>query len=59
MPEASTQNKDMTDEEIRGVFETLRLPVEPRPLPSPGKQAGPVIFFPISGNSPPLDPRYQ
>jgi hypothetical protein len=44
--------KEMTDEEIRQVFETMGLPtlqVAPKP-----KEPEPIIFFRISGDSPPM-----
>lgn len=52
------QQQDMTDEEIRGVFETLKLPTAPRPLPFVAQPPpSPVVFFTVSGNSPPLNAR--
>ena len=58
MAERPTPDQDMTDEEIRGVFETLKLPTGPGPRPDASEQKAPLIFFRISGNSPPLDTRY-
>jgi hypothetical protein len=58
MAKVPKPEREMTDEEIRGVFETLKLPTSPSPQPNADKQAGPLIFFRISGDSPPLDTRY-
>ncbi len=47
------QRQDMTDEEIRAVFETLELSTAPKPVPLVAQSIpGPIVFFPVSGNSP-------
>lgn len=54
MPKADAQQ--MSDEEIRGVFETLQLPPEPPPVPAVVVQPNaPIVFYTIGGNSPPLN----
>ena len=48
------KRQDMTDEEIRGVFTTLRLPLDGGAvLEAP--QRAPLIFFRTTGYSPPLN----
>lgn len=51
-PKVAEQNgvREMTDEEIIDVFETLDLPLTP-PAPTP-QEAKPLLFFPVSGDSP-------
>ena len=43
----------MTDEQINDVFTTLQLPTNPPPAPI-ASPSTPVVFYPITGNSPPL-----
>ena len=50
----STDLPEMTDEEIRSVFETLGLAGLVLPTPAVNKLAEPLLFFPISGDSAPL-----
>jgi hypothetical protein len=51
---ADKAEQDMSNAEIRGVFETLKLPIEPKPVPLAAPTPGtPVVFFTVSGNSPP------
>ncbi|MCA1709075.1 MAG: hypothetical protein LC808_39675 [Actinobacteria bacterium] len=51
------QREDMTDQEIRSVFEMLKLPTTPVAPPQVQQPSIPVIVFPIGGDSPPLNPR--
>ena len=49
---------DMTNEEIKGVFETLRLSTAPKPLPAAAQSPpAPVVYFTVSNYSPPLSAR--
>lgn len=48
--------RDMTDEEITDVFRTLHLPTSAPPASIP-QQPGPVVFYPITGDSLPLQTR--
>jgi hypothetical protein len=50
------QPPEMTEEEIKDVFTTLRLPAEPPATPPPVVQptTSPVVFYTIGGTSPPL-----
>jgi len=57
MADQPTQQQDMTDEEIRGVFETLKLSTEPKPVPLATQPPSPVVFFTVAGNSQPLNAR--
>jgi hypothetical protein len=59
MPKAEKAPEQMTDEQIREVFTTLRLPSEQPPSPAPVAQptSSPVVFYTITGNSPPLPTR--
>jgi hypothetical protein len=52
MPEYQ-KRQDMTDDEIRDVFLTLRLPLDASAALSP-QRPGPPIFFRTTGYSPPL-----
>lgn len=45
--------RDMSDEEIRVVFETLDLPLSP-PSPAPAEQKT-IYLFPVGGSSTPND----
>lgn len=50
-----TQKPDMSAEEIHEVFETMKLPTAPKPVPAaPQQSSTPIVFFTVSGNSPPL-----
>lgn len=56
MPEPATPERELTDEEIRVVFEKLDLPLAaPKP---PAPEPVPLVFFPISGSSAPGDSGY-
>ena len=58
MADSSPQQQDMTEEEIRRVFETLQLSTAPKPVPTTAQSPStPVIFFTVSGSSPPLNAR--
>jgi hypothetical protein len=59
MPKTDTKSKQMTEDEIREVFTDLQLPTSPPPQPAPVVQptTGPVVFYTITGNSPPLNTR--
>ena len=49
------RKREMSDSDIREVFETLKLPTAPKPVPAPAQQPPtPIIFFTVSGHSPPL-----
>jgi hypothetical protein len=49
------RQQEMSDEEIEGVFETLQLSTAPKPVPLQAPAVGaPVVFFTVSGSSPPL-----
>jgi len=48
--------QDMTDEQIADVFRTLRLPTDAPQAPAVPQQVAPVIYYPITGNSLPLNP---
>ncbi len=50
------RDRDMTDEEIREVFSTMKLPDVPIVPLRPPIQQQPVFFFRITGDSLPLNP---
>jgi hypothetical protein len=47
----------MSEPEIRKVFETLQLPQDRPAAPPPNQLAQPIVYFTISGDSPPLTTR--
>jgi hypothetical protein len=52
------RQEEMSDEEIRKVFETLNLPTNTQSLPTPAQQpTQPFVFVTISGHTPPLNSR--
>ena len=57
MPEPSKADldHDMTDEEIREIFSTLKLPDVPVVPLRPTQQQQPLLFFRITGDSRPLN----
>lgn len=49
---------ELTDEQIREIFTTLQLPTEPPHISTTTMQPlGPIVFYPVTGDSPPLSPR--
>ncbi len=56
--QASTSGlaESMTDEQILEVFKVLRLPTNQPALPAV-HETFPVVFYPITGDSPPLPTR--
>jgi hypothetical protein len=59
VPKSEQAPDQMSDEQIREVFATLRLPAEQPQAPAPVVQqvSGPVVFYTITGDSPPLPAR--
>lgn len=57
MPRTEPEPQTMTEDEIREVFTTLQLPTDSPPQPAPVVQpaTGPIVFYTITGNSPPLN----
>jgi hypothetical protein len=50
-----TPKPEMSPDEIHEIFETMDLPTAPKPVPAaPQQSAAPIVFFTVSGNSPPL-----
>ena len=56
MPNRADSPQTMTPQEIEDVFVTLGLPLTPQ-APSAEKIPTPVVYFPITGNSPPVQPQ--
>lgn len=48
------QDEQMNDDEIRAVFEALKLSTEPKPIPLVTPPEPTLVFFTVAGNSPPL-----
>ncbi len=55
MAENAKRDREMSEREIREVFETLKLPTAPKPfVPTVPKPSQYIVFFTVSGHSPPL-----